>query len=45
MNFSRIIGKIDQKLVDQAEKKLSQVFLELGIKYDNNHKRTMVGIW
>jgi predicted metal-dependent peptidase len=35
MNFSKIIGKIDDKLVAQAEEKLSAVFLELGTRYDN----------
>ena len=37
MKFSRIIGKIDPKLVFQAEEKLSQVFLELGTRYNNEH--------
>lgn len=35
MQFSKIIGKIDPNLVSAAEKKLSKVFIELGIKYDN----------
>ena len=43
MKFSRIIGKIDQKLVQQAEDKLSQVFLELGTRYNNEHVGTGMG--
>lgn len=34
MNFTRVIGKIDDKLVRKAEDKLSQVFLELALRYD-----------
>ncbi len=43
MKFSKIIGKIDQKLVAQAEEKLSQVFLELGTRYNNEHVGTGMG--
>ena len=43
MKFSRIIGKIDPKLVQQAEEKLSSVFLELGTRYDNEHVGTGYG--
>jgi predicted metal-dependent peptidase len=43
MKFSRIIGKIDPKLVAQAEDKLSQVFLELGTRYNNEHVGTGMG--
>jgi predicted metal-dependent peptidase len=43
MKFSRVIGKIDPKLVSQAEDKLSQVFLELGTRYDNEHVGTGLG--
>jgi predicted metal-dependent peptidase len=43
MKFSRVIGKIDSKLVSQAEEKLSQVFLELGTRYDNEHVGTGMG--
>lgn len=43
MKFSRIIGKIDPKLVFQAEEKLSQVFLELGTRYNNEHVGTCMG--
>ncbi len=43
MKFSKIIGKIDQKLVAQAEDKLSKVFLELGTRYTNEHIGTGMG--
>lgn len=43
MKFSKIIGKIDPKLVAQAEEKLSQIFLELGTRYDNEHVGTCMG--
>lgn len=43
MQFSKIIGKIDQKLVDQAAEKLSGVFLELGTRYNNEHIGTGMG--
>lgn len=43
MKFSRIIGKIDPKLVQQAEDKLSKVFLELGTRYTNEHVGTGMG--
>jgi predicted metal-dependent peptidase len=43
MQFSRVIGKIDPKLVDQAAEKLSQVFLELGTRYNNEHVGTGMG--
>jgi predicted metal-dependent peptidase len=43
MKFSRVIGKIDPKLVHQAEEKLSQVFLELGTRYNNEHVGTGMG--
>lgn len=43
MKFSRIIGKIDDKLVHQAEEKLSKVFLELGTRYNNEHVGTGMG--
>jgi predicted metal-dependent peptidase len=43
MKFSRVIGKIDQKLVFKAEEKLSQVFLELGTRYNNEHVGTGMG--
>ena len=43
MKFTRIIGKIDGKLVHQAEEKLSQVFLELGTRYNNEHVGTGMG--
>ncbi len=43
MKFSKIIGKVDDKLVAAAEKKLSEVFLELGIRYDNEHVGSGLG--
>lgn len=43
MKFSRVIGKIDPKLVSQAEDKLSTVFLELGTRYDNEHVGSGMG--
>ena len=43
MKFTRIIGKVDQKLIEQAENKLSQVFLELGTRYNNEHVGTGMG--
>jgi predicted metal-dependent peptidase len=43
MQFSRVIGKIDPKLVDQAAEKLSGVFLELGTRYNNEHVGTGMG--
>src|SRR5271167_3613900 len=43
MKFSRIVGKIDPKLVSQAEDKLSKVFLELGVRYDNEHVGSGMG--
>ena len=43
MKFSRVIGKVDPKLVQQAEDKLSQVFLELGTRYNNEHVGTGMG--
>lgn len=43
MKFSRVIGKIDDKLVAQAEEKLTNVFLELGTRYNNEHVGTGMG--
>ena len=43
MQFTRVIGKIDPKLVRQAEDKLSKVFLELGVRYDNEHVGSGLG--
>jgi predicted metal-dependent peptidase len=43
MKFSRVIGKIDPKLITAAEDKLSQVFLELGTRYDNEHVGSGMG--
>jgi len=43
MKFARIIGKIDQKLIQRTEDKLSTVFLELGTRYTNEHIGTGMG--
>ena len=43
MKFNKIIGKIDAKLVARAEEKLSQIFLELGTRYDNIHVGSFIG--
>lgn len=43
MKFTKIIGKINDKLVAQAEDKLSRVFLELGTRYNNEHVGTGMG--
>lgn len=43
MKFSKIIGKVDPKLVASAEDKLSKIFLELGTRYDNEHVGTGMG--
>jgi len=43
MQFSKIIGNIDDKLVAQAEEKLSAVFLELGTRYDNTAVGSGIG--
>jgi predicted metal-dependent peptidase len=43
MKFSKVIGKVDDKLVEAAEQKLSQVFLELATKYDNDHIGSCMG--
>ena len=43
MKFNKIIGKIDPRLVAQAEDKLSKVFLELAVRYDNGHVSTGMG--
>jgi predicted metal-dependent peptidase len=43
MKFSRVVGKIDPKLVTEAENKLGKVFLELGVRYDNEHVGSGMG--
>jgi len=43
MKFSKIIGKIDPGLVAKAEEKMSKVFLELGVRYNNGHVGTGLG--
>jgi len=43
MEFSKVIGKIDDKLVSKAEEILTNVFLELGTRYNNEHVGTGMG--
>lgn len=43
MKFTKVMGTINPSLVAQAEEKLSQVFLDLGVKYDNRHVGTGMG--
>jgi predicted metal-dependent peptidase len=43
MKFERVIGKIDPKLVEAAENRLSQIFLELATRYTNEHIGTGMG--
>lgn len=35
MKFDKVIGKIDPKVVLECEKKMSQVFIHAGLRYDN----------
>jgi predicted metal-dependent peptidase/uncharacterized C2H2 Zn-finger protein len=43
MKFNKVIGNIDSKLVAKAEEILSNVFLELGTRYDNEHVGSGMG--
>lgn len=43
MQFTRVIGKVDPKLVAKAEEQLSKVFLELGTRYNNEHVGSGMG--
>lgn len=43
MKFNRIIGKIDTKLIVKAQDMLSKVFLELALKYSNEHVGSGLG--
>ncbi len=43
MKFSKVIGKIDPKLVAKAEELLSRVFLELATRYTNDHTASKIG--
>lgn len=43
MKFERVIGKIDPKLIAAAENRLSQIFLELATRYNNDHIGTGMG--
>jgi len=43
MKFTKVLGKIDENMVRQAEEKLSKVFLELATKYDNTYVGSNLG--
>lgn len=43
MKFSKIIGKIDEATVAEAERRLTKTFLELGLRYDNPNQATGLG--
>lgn len=43
MKFTKIIGEVNERMVEQAENKLSQVFLELGTRYNNEHVGSGMG--
>ncbi|NDB85252.1 MAG: hypothetical protein EB127_21500 [Alphaproteobacteria bacterium] len=43
MKFSKVIGNVDPKLVEEAEEKLTAVFLELGTRYDNTAVGSGIG--
>jgi len=43
MKFAKVIGQVNDKLVAQAEEKLSRIFLELGTRYNNEHVGTGMG--
>jgi predicted metal-dependent peptidase len=43
MKFSKIIGKVDPAKVKQAEEKLSSVFVELSLSYDNKSPGSGIG--
>ena len=43
MKFSRVVGNIDEKLTEIAEKKLSKVVTDLAVRYDNKNTGTKLG--
>jgi predicted metal-dependent peptidase len=43
MKFNKIIGKCDPKIVREAEDKLSAVFTELSLSYDNKSLGSLLG--
>src|SRR5271165_2064197 len=43
MKFDRVIGKIDKDLVEEARKKLSKVFLDLGLRPGNEYIGSSMG--
>jgi predicted metal-dependent peptidase len=44
MKFSKVIGKIDTNLVQQAEEKLSKIFLDLCLGYNNRYEEVGTGM-
>jgi predicted metal-dependent peptidase len=43
MQFSKIIGKIDPKLIEAAEDKMSKLFIELSLNYENTFVGSQIG--
>lgn len=43
MKFAKIIGKVDKDLVRKAEERLSSIFTELSLGYDNKSMGTGIG--
>jgi len=43
MKFSKVIGDFDKKIIADAEKALSAVMLEIGVKSDNAHVGSSLG--
>jgi len=43
MKFERVIGKLDKDLVEDARKRLSKVFLDLGLRPGNEHIGSALG--
>ena len=43
MKFSKVIGKIDKSVIEQAEKALTFIFTELGLRVGNNNLGTKLG--
>jgi hypothetical protein len=44
MQFSRVIGNIDPKMVKKAEEAITKLFLDLAIHYNNKHTHTGSGL-
>ena len=43
MKFEKVLGKVDQKLVEAAEAKLSKTFLDLATRYNNTNVGSGMG--